>query len=231
MKSRFSMKSRSLKLIIICALTFVFSHTNASVVTWSGSGSFTSIGSNLSGIRSVGDSVQFTASYDTSAQSFLTADSLPSFYFKHYAQDANVYIRFTSGELVWEAIGTLDRNISVAQIGYTPNRDEFYLRGGGRYGTFTGLGASEMAAGDGYIRLDIFGKNENFISGFSLPSPNEINLSLCAGINGNFFMSGTDSTQFSIDLGSVTIPEPSTGLLVVLGLSGLLLRRRKTGAL
>ena len=130
MKSRFSMKSRSLKLIIICALTFVFSHTNASVVTWSGSGSFTSIGSNLSGIRSVGDSVQFTASYDTSAQSFLTADSLPSFYFKHYAQDANVYIRFTSGELVWEAIGTLDRNISVAQIGYTPNRDEFYLRGG-----------------------------------------------------------------------------------------------------
>jgi formylglycine-generating enzyme required for sulfatase activity len=28
-----------------------------------------------------------------------------------------------------------------------------------------------------------------------------------------------------------SVPEPSTGLLVVLGLSGLLLKRRKTGAL
>jgi hypothetical protein len=225
------MKSRSLKLLIICSIAFVFSHTNAAVVTWSGSGSFTSIGSNLSGIRSVGDSVQFTASYDTSAQSFLTADSLPSFYFKHYGQDANVYIRFTSGELVWEAIGTLNRNISVAQIGYIPSAslDEFFLKGGPRFGTFTGLGASEMAAADGYIRLYIYGFNENFISGFSLPSPNEVNLSLSTGIRGSFFMSGTDSTDFSIDLGTVTIvPEPSSGLLVVLGLSGLLLKRRRT---
>ena len=231
MKSRFSIKSRSLELIIICALSFVFSNTNASVVTWSGSGSFTSIGSNLSGIRSAGDSVQFTASYDTSALSFLTVND-PSFYFKHYGQDANVYIRFTSGELVWEAIENLNTNNVVASVGYIPwaSNDEFFLMGGPRYGTFTGLGASELAAADGYIRLYIYGFNENFISGFSLPSPNEVNLSLCTGIRGNFFMSGTDSTDFSIDLGSVTfIPEPSTRLLVVLGLSGLLLKRRKTG--
>jgi hypothetical protein len=224
------MKSRSLKLIIICTQVFVLSHTNAAVVTWSGSGSFTSIGSNLSGIRSVGDSVQFTASYDTSAQSFLTVND-PSFYFKHYGQAANVYIRFTSGELVWEAIENLDRDISVAQIGYIPSAslDEFFLKGGPRFGTFTGLGASEMAAADGYIRLYIYGFNENFISGFSLPSPNEVNLSLSTGIRGSFFMSGTDSTDFSIDLGTVTIvPEPSSGLLVVLGLSGLLLKRRRT---
>jgi len=119
MKFWLSMQIRSLKLIIICALSFVFSHTNATVVTWSGSGSFTSIGSNLSGIRSVGDSVQFTASYDTSALSFLIVND-PSSYFKHYGQDANVYIRFTSGELVWEAIENLNANTVVASVGYIP---------------------------------------------------------------------------------------------------------------
>jgi formylglycine-generating enzyme required for sulfatase activity len=37
--------------------------------------------------------------------------------------------------------------------------------------------------------------------------------------------------DYSLGFRVASVPEPSTGLLVVLGLSGLLLKRRKTGTL
>ncbi len=42
---------------------------------------------------------------------------------------------------------------------------------------------------------------------------------------------GFETSSYGFRVAAVGVPEPSTGLLVVLGLSGLLLKRRKTGTL
>ena len=227
------MKNRSLKLIIICALAFVYSQTNAAVVTWSGSGSFTQIGYNLSGIRSVGDSVQITASYDTSAiatGSYFGREN--PYAWATYSSGANVHMRFTSGDLVWEGRQNAFPSSHTAEVSYTPPAgdligDLFYLRLRQEDGSLTGIGAVGISlfitSGDG---------DENFISGFNLPSPSQVDLSrmtvFVGFIDYSSNYSNPPTTMFNIDLGTVTIvPEPSTGLLVVLGLSGLLLKKRR----
>jgi hypothetical protein len=214
------MKKLILKSAIALFVALSANSTHAAVVIWTGTAQLTTLESNLVGLANLGDSVQIRVTYNSSASPSFTSSSET-----HYGFGADVSMSITIGSNVWE--GTQDTNPAVRTAVVQDNANNavdnliFILQDG-----WSTAASNSQISGQNANRLRIvFSGSTNLFPADSLPSADQVNLNQLNQFFG--FIDNDDvHSHFTGDASTVTVPEPSSALLIGLGVLGTVLRRR-----
>ncbi len=209
-----------LKSTIALIVALSANSTHAAVVIWTGTAQLTTLGSNLVGLANLGDSVQIQVTYNSSASPSFTSSSET-----HYGFGADVSMTISIGSNVWE--GTQDTNPAVRTALVQANANNavdnliFILQDG-----WSTAGSNSQISGQNANRLRItFSGSTNLFPADSLPSADQVNLNQLNEFFGFIDNDGV-SSRFTGNASTVTVPEPSSALLIGLGVLGIAQRRR-----
>lgn len=200
--------------LIIIAQLCISMTAHAAIVTWVGTAELTTLESNLVGIADQGDAVEIEVTYESSAtpsySTFIAGGNL-----SEYGAGANVHIRFTIGETVWEGEQSLIQGARTASVHDNANgvvdNISFILQDGwssvASNSTITGAGANRLRL---YFSSTALG---NLISGTSLPEADQVNLDGLAQFFG--YIDDDDvHSRFTGDITTVAVPEPASAIYI-----------------
>ncbi|MDB2506319.1 PEP-CTERM sorting domain-containing protein [Opitutales bacterium] len=210
----------AIALIVALIVALSTNSAHAVITVWTGTAELTTLESNLVGLANQGDSVQVQVTYNNSTSPSFTSSSET-----HYGFGADISMTITIGSNVWQ--GTQDTSPAVRTAVVQDNANNavdnliFILQDG-----WSTAGSNSQVSGQNANRLLlVFSGSTSLFPSDSLPSADQVNLNQLNQFFG-YIENDDVHSRFTGVASTVTVPEPSSALLIGLGVLGLVLGRR-----